>query len=320
MGTTMNKIQSIDRATWLNERKRGLGGSDIAPILGVSPWRNEWDIYLSKTTQAKVEETEAPWLTRGRYLEPSIGKWYADTLGVTIESGSEHDIFVGPEDWMLGSPDAIVVSPERYGLEIKSSRSSQGWGDSGTDQVPVDYQLQSMWYAMVLDLPRWDVAVFLTMQDEFRWYTLHRDLEVEKHVVDTCREWWNKRVVGGEPPPIDGSGAATEWLRQKFANQTEPARQAFPDEVRLATNLKELQDQIRMLKLKESEFKNKLIASVGESEGVQWDQGKATYKEETRTTIDGKRLRKEKPELAEEYSKVKSIRVLRTSIKNDTPF
>jgi putative phage-type endonuclease len=313
----MKRIELNSRAEWLEARQKGLGGSDIAAVLGLSPYRGEWDVFLSKTTPPKKEDEEAPWLERGRYLESGVGQWYADKTGVELEvkDPDKYELYEGEEPWMLGSPDVIVVKPERYGLEIKTSRSTHDWGPSGTDQVPVDYQLQCLWYSKVFDLDRWDVAVLLMMNDSFRRYTLLRDKEVEKHVVDKCREWWDKRIVKGEAPPIDGSGAAGEWLRNRFPKEEGPVRPAFPEEMEITAQLEDVKGTIKQLKLKESELKNRLISSIGDAEGLMWDGGKVTYKAQTRTTIDSKRLRVELPEVAAKYEKINSVRTLRTTLK-----
>ena len=34
-----------ERTAWLNERRKGIGGSDVAAIIGLSPWTTPLDIY-----------------------------------------------------------------------------------------------------------------------------------------------------------------------------------------------------------------------------------------------------------------------------------
>ena len=57
----------IDREQFIIDRKKGLGGSDIAAIMGISPWKTPMDVYLEKTTEVQDIDNEA--LKRGRRAE-----------------------------------------------------------------------------------------------------------------------------------------------------------------------------------------------------------------------------------------------------------
>ena len=36
---------------WLDARRNGIGGSDVAAVLGANPWRTPLEVWLSKTGQ-----------------------------------------------------------------------------------------------------------------------------------------------------------------------------------------------------------------------------------------------------------------------------
>ena len=55
-----------------------------------------------------------------------------------------------------------MLAEPAHGFEVKTDRNRRQWGDSGTDQVRVDYQLQGVWYMLLTGLPRWDYAVWDT--------------------------------------------------------------------------------------------------------------------------------------------------------------
>ena len=52
----------LPRDDWLNYRRRGIGGSDVAAILGVSPFRTARDIYYDKLGVVAVEPDESNWV------------------------------------------------------------------------------------------------------------------------------------------------------------------------------------------------------------------------------------------------------------------
>ena len=166
-------MESEGRAEWLEARRKGLGGSDIAAIMGVSPWATEMDVYLDKMGLSKDKDSAAK--ARGRYLERAVAEWYADKNEVEISAGGH---FHGRADFMMGTPDFWVNVPgksDKWGLEIKTARSDRGWGKEGSDDIPPYYKTQCHWYMLISEQEVWDVAVYFTMKDEFRQYRLVKD-------------------------------------------------------------------------------------------------------------------------------------------------
>ena len=83
--------KSISQIDWLKERQKGIGGSDVAAILGMSPWRTPYQVWEEKTTP--IDETAAeddrPALYWGRVLEAPIRQAYADKTGRTVTKPAE---------------------------------------------------------------------------------------------------------------------------------------------------------------------------------------------------------------------------------------
>ena len=55
------ETKDLSREEWLEYRKLGIGGSDVAAILGISKWKSAIDLWLDKTNQTNdiTEENEA---------------------------------------------------------------------------------------------------------------------------------------------------------------------------------------------------------------------------------------------------------------------
>src|SRR3990167_10245335 len=74
----------MDEAKWLEERRKGIGGSDIAAIRGLSPWKTAYQVYEEK--RKEVGEGEGNTATDGgRRLEPAIRQWYSDQTGRSVK-------------------------------------------------------------------------------------------------------------------------------------------------------------------------------------------------------------------------------------------
>jgi len=219
-----------DRAQWLESRRKGLGGSDIASILGLSPWGSPFDVWVDKVTPAaEMPDIDQPHQKRGRLLERAVGEWMADELERTLTPAA---MIVHPvHEWARGTPDGWLTSPCQPddGAEMKTARElGDSWGADRGDQFPAYYRSQCLWYALISGAPRWHLGVFCTLSEEWRLYTIERDdnLDIMDAMLNRAGEWWERHVIGGTPPPLDLSRGASRWLRHKHAKHSGRLRHA----------------------------------------------------------------------------------------------
>ena len=52
----------LSEEEWLAYRRKGIGGSDVAALLGISPWRTARDLFYDKLNIAVVEDHEDNWV------------------------------------------------------------------------------------------------------------------------------------------------------------------------------------------------------------------------------------------------------------------
>jgi putative phage-type endonuclease len=221
-GNSSALAETLGREQWLRERRSGLGGSDVAAILGISPFNTALDVWLDKRGEKPdLEQTEAMWW--GHALEDAMAQRYALETGSTCINPSR--IFRHREyDFLLGTPDRLVVNFSGEvvrGLEIKVPGSRDGWGEPGTDEVPDYYLVQCCHYMAVCDVNAWDVAAFFGVRD-FRRYTLERDRDLEAGIIPRLVEWWERFMLNGDRPPIDGSDSTRRWLQARFPVEAAP--------------------------------------------------------------------------------------------------
>lgn len=292
----------MGRKEWLEARRKGLGGSDIAAILGISPWATEMDVYLDKLGLSKDKDTNAK--QRGRFLEKAVAEWYAEKNGVELAQAGH---FQGRADFMLGTPDFWVNVPgeaERWGLECKTSRSDSGWGKEMTDDIPAYYKTQCHWYMLVTEQEVWDVAVYFTMKDEFKQYRLIKDADLHSDMLDAAAQWWTKHIIDGIPPEVDGSRASDTFLQFNFPEDDGAIREPSPHEVELMEELHTVNAGLKGLQERKSYIVNFIKEQMGESTVLLNDRLKASWKlGKGRKTFDSKAFRKDHPDLAEQYTR-----------------
>lgn len=180
-------------------RKKYLGASEAAAVLGLSPFNSAADIFYRKTTDA----TDAPptaAMESGTRLEPVILDWAEERLGCKIVRNlpSAIDQRTGI---LLATPDGAIEAANA-GVEAKRTGMREGWGDPGTDQIPDMYLVQTHHQMYVMGWVKVWVPVLFMGQFTESWemYVVHHDQEIQNAIVGREVEWWNKHVVKGVAP------------------------------------------------------------------------------------------------------------------------
>lgn len=75
----------LARPDWLELRKKGLGGSDAAAVLGISPFRTARDLYYDKLGIVTADD-QANWvaLEVGTLLEPLVARIFEAKTGLKV--------------------------------------------------------------------------------------------------------------------------------------------------------------------------------------------------------------------------------------------
>ncbi len=265
----------MDRATWLEERKKGIACSELAAILGVSPWQSEMDIWANKRNLAPDAPDNIIFKT-GRELEPLVAREYAEMEKVELIEGELIRHATAP---LLGTPDRLIKGMSR-GLEIKTVQSPYAldkWGEPGTDQVPLFYATQVAGYMAITGFDSWDIAALFVGSD-IRIYRVHRDLELEAEILRRVSEWWTRYIVNDNEPAIDGSAACSNYLSQKYQCNTLPLIGANEEAEELLRNLFAIREQVKSDEAIQAEYENRLKAIIGEAEGIQGVCGRVLWK------------------------------------------
>lgn len=182
-------------------RRSGIAATDVAPILGLSPFRSPFDVWAEKMNKAPpIEETED--MQRGTFLEDGARRWYAHRTGAKV---AVPGTLVHPRDSLvIATPDGVPLLPggEVRGLEIKMPSRSDGWGEPGTDAIPQHYLPQVAWQLAALAEWTDTVDVFAVLEGKPRLYHVRRDEELEGVLVEEMRRFWRDHVVTGKPPEV----------------------------------------------------------------------------------------------------------------------
>lgn len=188
-------------AEQLEARKAGIGGSDVASIVGISPWKTKHQLYLEKRGEIEEEQLTSEVIHFGNVLEDVVADEYARRNDVKVQR--RNDMFKHEKyPWMMANIDRKVVG-QKKGLECKTAdKFTRGkWGEDGSDDVPDHYRTQSEHYMIVTGLPEWDLAVLIG-GNEYRQYHLQQDKELSEMLIEQEAQFWDA-VEKGIPPMMD---------------------------------------------------------------------------------------------------------------------
>ena len=310
------------RSDFLEARRTGIGGSDIGAILGLSPWRTPYDVFLEKT--APVEPEESDLMYWGTVLEDVVASEYQKRSGRRVQRVNQ--LLRHPEhDFAIANIDRAVIVPEIAGnvrwkngrlttdriLECKTANgfTVDLWGEPGTDFVPDTYLLQCQWYMGVTDTQVADLAVLIGGND-YRTFTIVRDDSLFSDLLAEAEIFWRNCKKGIAPAARTLYDAARKWPRHIAGKSVI----VDVDVAKACECLEDINDQIKSLSAAADDLKLQIMTAFGEAEEIT-HQGirLATWKNQTSNRLDSIRLHDERPDIAAEYTKTTESRVLRLS-------
>jgi len=190
-------------------RRDHIGGSDMAAILGLDPWRSAEDVRLEKLGRL-IDKPASDAMNAGNWLEGGVLAFAAEKLG-------EINTHPGPKE-VIGTP--IVVNTDGLLLatgnpiEVKTAKlfgpSKEEWGDEGTDQVPSRVIIQSTVHMMAWDRPICHVPVLIGGRG-FLMYEIPRNIQIVDIIREKAAEFWERNVQGDTP--VEGSHASLEVVK-----------------------------------------------------------------------------------------------------------
>lgn len=315
----MTVTADLQRTEWLESRRKGIGASDVAGIVGLSPWASPWSVWVSKVMPVDDDGgTEA--MEHGLRAEPMLRRWFEDRTGLPV-IGEQEQIHHPEHPWVMATLDGSVMetgtddTTMRLGIAEWKVTSDPPW-DHG---VPLYYQCQAQWQMFASGAERtWFGVLHIAFgRPTFRVYEFARDEADIAYLFDRCRRFWFDHVTSGIPPQADGSDATSAALAQAYPEQTEGAIVADLEHLSAVALVRQHKQAVKDAETALTAAENHLKALLAEHESIVDvdDNGKpkviASWKAQDRTSIDSKALRADLPDIADTYSKTTTSRVLR---------
>ncbi len=253
---------------WHAARAAGVGASEIAAVVGLSPWESHFSLWHRKAGMIPPDG-ETLIMRMGAVLEAPLAQIFTGKhpeLRVT-RTGTWRS---RARPWQLCNPDRLAY--DRGGLtgksffgavpvEIKWAPYSDGWGASGTEDIPVHYRCQMMWQLDILGSAFGYLAALVGA--DYREYTVSYD-PADAHLLrDAGAAFVSSLPSGGfpgEPPDIDATGhtyRALKKLHPDIEDRDVEVAQGTADAYRYALSKTRLTAEV------EQYAKNTLLSEMG---------------------------------------------------------
>lgn len=289
---------------WRELRRKGIGSSDAAVILGLNPYKTPLELYLEKIGEKPAEQEETLKLKFGIEVEPLIARMFEEKTGLIVRN--DFKMRLHPQyPFIFANLDRTIVSHNDSGpgiLEIKTA--SEAYQKTWEDEVPPNYYVQIQHQMAVTGYKYGYFAIL------FMGYTGIKDfmvIEVKRDdgfindvLLPQLIDFWTNHVEKYNPP----APSNTDDLKILYPTTTKDKVVDAQDAVIEAINrLKEIKTQLEPLEEEKKKLEEQIKLAFLDAEVLTYNgEIVATYKQtKDMLKFDQKKFEAENPELAQKY-------------------
>ena len=268
-------------------------------------------VYRDKTCE-DISDTDNEAMRQGRDLEDYVAKRFTEAAGLKVRRSNM--LYRSEEHpFMIADVDRLIVG-EDAGLECKtaSAYSADKWKDG---IVPMHYLIQASHYMAVTGRKAWYIAVVI-LGKEFKFARIERDDDMISNLIAIEEAFWNNHVIPKIMPPPDGSKVCDEVLEKYFHRARKDSTVPLIGFDEKLDRRAELLNQIAQLEQEQKQIEQEVKLYMQDNEIAASDNYRITWANVDTTRLDTRRIKAEKPEIYENFSKVTSSR--RLTIKEAT--
>lgn len=254
-------------------RRKYIGASEVAAVLGIDPYRTKWDIWADKT--GKLEESVTSEAARiGQVFEVGILRLAEEQLGkITL---NQWRVLQGTH---LSATDDAIVNETGRPVEAKFRGIyrivGDEWGEAGTDQVPDDVIAQAQTQLLCTGSDLCHVAVFMTGRG-FALFVVPLDKSLGETIIEEVETFWDKYIATDtEPKQSQPSTSVIKRLRREPGSKVD-----IPTE--LVETLQLRKAALKIAKSEEKDADTALKAALGTAEAGKFDGGLVTFLQQAR--------------------------------------
>jgi predicted phage-related endonuclease len=313
-----------------HDRGKHIGGSNVAAILGVSPYQTPlefWQVFTGRKPAPEPDKWQQRRFDRGHKLEPFIRDMVVQRLqddGLQVELlrcnaryyGVDHPWMTCEIDFELRVTGEVLINDELVtfdGEHINADAKSVSgfarfkWGEQHTEEVPIEYAAQFAW-GLGLTGRRYCLVAALRSFDDVDIYWTVRDDETISGMVAKVTQFWTECVLGDQQPdpftfddindlfPTDNGQAieATDEIAEKVGQYRQ-----------IKAQVKDWEESLKALQFELGDYISPHSRLTKNGRDL------LTWRAQTDTRLDQEALEEAHPDLVKQFKRTKVIRVMR---------
>ena len=288
---------------WVEARKNGIGGSDVASIMGLNKYSSPLNVWLVKTGREESPDlSDNQAVEWGNRLEDVVADKFADEhpelqvrrRNATMVSIKRPWAFANIDRWVTDGKGNVGI------LEVKTvgMRRAADW-DNG---VPLYYLTQVMHYMSVTGYQYAWVAVLIGGQ-EFREYYIERDEEDIKAINDAVDTFWRDFVETDTAPALIGNDPEADAILHQHEDPSTEFISMLDSDISILDELQQIKEEMDTLKKKKTLIENTIKDLIGDNKGIETETRKVTWVRSVRSSFDKKAFDQAHPGITQDYMK-----------------
>jgi putative phage-type endonuclease len=285
-------LELPNREAWLEERKLGLGASDVSAALGINPWKSPFSLWAEKCGLLPDEDlaAENEAVEWGLALEAPIARKFGERTGRIIELPETPTLAVHESlPFLRCTLDAVQrkrEGGEPGDLQIKTTSAWNAAEWSG-GAVPLCYQVQVAFELFVTGMA-WGSIACLVGGQRLVWADIQRDDAFIEAALPHLQAFWD-HVQDRTPPEVDSSPATAKVL-QKLHPEDNGMTVELPGESAIwHASLTDAKDRIKQFEEIKTLNENRLKAALADASfGILPDGTGYSFKTQTRAAHEVK--------------------------------
>lgn len=303
---------NLTREEWLEQRRRSIGGSDAAAVLGLNRFHSPYALWAEKTGKVIPEDISDKESVRlGNDLEDYVAKRWMEATGKKLRK--DNHIYRNTDyPFAHANIDRAVVG-ERAGFEAKTTSSWEIVQQCREGNYPDSWYTQMVHYMMVTGLERWYLGV-LCLGKGFYEFTIERDEDEIAALAAEEERFW-RYVTNDMPPPLDGTESTSETLKVVLGDSN-PGQEINLAGVGTYIGMyQRTKEQVDKLQAELDEYKNVICSYMGSAEKGTYGDVSISYKTQTSKRFDRKGFEKANGKIPDVYFNVSTSRPFKVTVK-----
>lgn len=307
--------QEDDEEGWLRARTRGIGGSDVGAICGVSPFTSARQIYLNKTGQYpdSMQQNDAAKdrMHFGHMLEPIVADEYSQRSGnkvIAVNATLVHKDY----PWALANVDRLIIDDEGKPVGILECKTTSEYMNEEWEsgEILMSYVYQLNWYLWILGLER-GVFACLVGGNKFYYYDVFRNDELlENTIIPAAKSFWFDNVLALKEPEMQATD--TDFANSIYSTAVKNSEITLPDDEtnELARTVFECKAKIKELEKIMSEAQNRIKDRLQDNEIGYTKDFTIKWSPRSQMRVDTDKLKSDFPEIYAQVQKKIEFRAM----------